>query len=58
MGTPAGLAARPATLEIAALAPLTILAGTVTDGTLHLPFGTVPLPPGTLLFDPATGRLA
>ena len=47
VGTPAELAGRPATLDIAALAPLTVLAGTVTDGELALPFGTVPLPPGT-----------
>lgn len=53
VGTPAELAARPATLDIAALAPLTVLAGTVTAGVLRLPFGTVPLPPGTRL--PAAG---
>jgi ABC-type sugar transport system ATPase subunit len=44
VGTPAELAARPATLDIAVLAPLTVLAGTVEAGTLRLPFGTLPLP--------------
>lgn len=43
VGTAAELAERPGTLDIAALAPLTVLAGTVADGSLRLPIGTLPL---------------
>jgi multiple sugar transport system ATP-binding protein len=44
VGTAAELAERPTTLDIATLAPLTVLAGTVTEGALRLPIGSLPLP--------------
>ena len=44
VGTAAELSERPGTLAVAALTPLTVLAGTVADGSLRLPIGTFRLP--------------
>ena len=42
LGTPQDLAERPAGLDVAALAPLTVLPGSIRDGSLRLPIGTLP----------------
>src|SRR6185437_238287 len=42
LGTPQDLAERPASLDVAALAPLTVLPGSIADGSLRLPIGTLP----------------
>jgi multiple sugar transport system ATP-binding protein len=42
LGTPRELAERPASLEVAAMAPLTVLPGSIEDGSLRLPIGALP----------------
>jgi multiple sugar transport system ATP-binding protein len=42
LGTAQDLAERPASLDVAALAPLTVLPGSIQDGSLRLPIGTLP----------------
>jgi len=42
LGTPQDLAERPASLDVAALAPLTVLPGSIEAGSLRLPIGTLP----------------
>ncbi len=42
VGTPAELAARPTSLDVAALAPLNLLRGTIEDGMLRLPMAQLP----------------
>jgi multiple sugar transport system ATP-binding protein len=51
VGTPHELAERPTSLDVATLAPLNVLRGTVQDGALRLPIGTLPVdrPPGDVL---------
>jgi multiple sugar transport system ATP-binding protein len=51
VGTAQELAERPTTLDVAALAPLNVLRGTISDGALRLPIGTLPTnrPPGDVL---------
>jgi multiple sugar transport system ATP-binding protein len=51
VGTPHELAERPTSLDVATLAPLNVLRGTVEDGALKLPIGTLPVdrPPGDVL---------
>ena len=39
LGTPQDLAERPASLDVAALAPLNVLPGSIEDGSLRLPIG-------------------
>jgi multiple sugar transport system ATP-binding protein len=43
VGTPQELAARPASLDVAALAPLNLLRGTIAGGTLRLPMAQLPI---------------
>jgi multiple sugar transport system ATP-binding protein len=43
VGTPAELAERPADLDIARLAPLTVLAGAAADGAVRTPLGLLPV---------------
>lgn len=59
VGTAQELAERPATLDVAALAPLNVLRGTISDGALRLPIGTLPLdrPPGEVLVGIRPGDL-
>jgi len=63
VGTAQELAERPATLDVAALAPLNVLRGTVSDGALRLPIGTLPMtlppdrPPGEVLVGIRPGDL-
>ena len=42
LGSPQDLAERPASLAVAALAPLNVLPGSIEDGSLRLPIGTLP----------------
>jgi multiple sugar transport system ATP-binding protein len=42
LGTPQDLAERPASLDVAALAPLNVLPGAIEGGSLRLPIGTLP----------------
>jgi multiple sugar transport system ATP-binding protein len=42
LGTPHELAERPSNLDVAALAPLNVLRGTIEDGSLRLPIGELP----------------
>jgi multiple sugar transport system ATP-binding protein len=55
VGTPDELAEQPTSLDVAALAPLNVLRGTLSDGALRLPIGTLPMtlppdrPPGEVL---------
>ncbi|HST64683.1 MAG TPA: ABC transporter ATP-binding protein, partial [Mycobacteriales bacterium] len=51
VGTPQQLAERPTSLDVAAMAPLNVLRGTIADGALRLPIGTLPVdrPAGEVL---------
>jgi multiple sugar transport system ATP-binding protein len=42
LGTPQDLAERPASLDVAALAPLNLLPGSIEAGSLRLPIGALP----------------
>jgi multiple sugar transport system ATP-binding protein len=42
LGTARELAEQPATLDVAALAPLNVLPGSIEDGSLRLPIGALP----------------
>ena len=42
LGTPQDLAERPASLDVAALAPLNVLPGAIEGGSLRLPIGALP----------------
>ena len=59
VGTPQQLAERPASLDVAALAPLNVLRGTIADGALRLPIGTLPTDraPGEVLVGIRPGDL-
>jgi multiple sugar transport system ATP-binding protein len=43
VGTPQELAERPTSLDVAALAPLNVLRGTISGGALRLPIGSLPV---------------
>jgi multiple sugar transport system ATP-binding protein len=59
VGTPQQLAERPASLDVAALAPLNVLRGTIADGALRLPIATLPVDrrPGEVLVGIRPGDL-
>ena len=59
VGTPQQLAERPTSLDVAAMAPLNVRRGTIADGSLRLPIGTLPLdrPAGDVLVGIRPGDL-